>query len=165
MSKTRLQNRSRDTTHTLPTPNTQRGVQTNSPRKSPHQSVGRANRFWRRLRRRKLTFETVSLYGRLTFGDPFQDFGAKRRTRERERTGYEPFALHAPRQWAVEGYVSAEQGVVKWPCRLRLGANHCFLRERYPCFCSKERRTIGTQISDSCGSPKSSLFLRYCSQA
>jgi len=36
---------------------------------------------------------------------------------ERERTGYEPFALHAPIQWAIEGYVTAEEGVIECPCR------------------------------------------------
>ena len=34
--------------------------------------------------------------------------------RERETTGYEPFALHAPIQWAIQEYVTAEQGVIEW---------------------------------------------------
>ena len=33
----------------------------------------------------------------------------------RERTGYEPFVLHAPIQWAVQGYVTAEEGVMEAP--------------------------------------------------
>ena len=38
---------------------------------------------------------------------------------ERETTGYEPFALHAPIQW----YVAAEEGVIECrPCRRETGA-------------------------------------------
>ena len=36
----------------------------------------------------------------------------EREERERKTTGHEPFALHAPIQWALYGYVTAEQGVV-----------------------------------------------------
>jgi len=28
----------------------------------------------------------------------------------RETTGYEPFALHAPRRWAIQGYVIKNRG-------------------------------------------------------
>ena len=31
-----------------------------------------------------------------------------------ETTGYEPFALHAPMQWAIHGYVTAEEGEIEW---------------------------------------------------
>jgi len=30
--------------------------------------------------------------------------------REQETTGYESFALHAPEQWAIEGYVVKKGG-------------------------------------------------------
>ena len=31
-------------------------------------------------------------------------------------------ALHAPIQWAIQGYVIAEEGVIECPCREPLGA-------------------------------------------
>jgi len=33
------------------------------------------------------------------------------RERERETTDYEAFALHAPMQWAIQGYVTPREGV------------------------------------------------------
>ena len=41
----------------------------------PRQSAGSDDRFSQRLSRRRLTFETMSLEGRLTFGDRFHDSG------------------------------------------------------------------------------------------